>query len=313
MRSWAFAAFVCGACASDPPETLFVDHACSPDGIAADETHVYWTALCGSGAAINATSIIDGTTATLVPNEPHAYALRMDDESIYWEVVTSLDVHAIDGEIRSIPKAGGSPTVLASAQAHPEGEPGSFLVDDANVYWSNAGDSTVMMVPKVGGTAPTVLAQASYAPLIAVDTSYVYWSDGPAVHRIDKQTGQSDVVYTPSNGVHQLAARGSSVYIWSRSGADNVVYSLHVSADDFATPPTQLLTGRHDVAVPPFLVDDAHLYWLESEHVMRSDLDGNVEDWIPVGVDRDITDLASNSTDLYWSDNSSSRIYTAPK
>lgn len=313
MRPWAFVAFLSGACASDPPETIFVDNACSPSGIAADESKVYWTALCGSGAAINATSIIDGTTVPLVPNEARAVALRMDDQSLYWEVVASLDVHALDGEIKTIPKAGGVPTVLASAQAHPRAEPGYLLVDEANVYWSNAGDSTVMMVPKGGGAPPTVLAQASYAPMIAMDASYVYWSDGPAVHRIDKQTHESVLVYTPPNGVHQFTARGSNVYIWSGSGSDEVVYTLYVSADDFATPPTTLLSERRGVAVPPFLVDDTHLYWLESDHVMRGDLDGNVEDWVPVGSGGDVADLASNSTDLYWTDNSSWRIYTAPK
>ena len=91
---------LCFGCSSAPrySATLFVDQACAPDGIAADDTAVYWSALCTSGA-INRTSIADRTTTVLVPNERHAYALKADDAAVYWETISSLDPHAIDGAI----------------------------------------------------------------------------------------------------------------------------------------------------------------------------------------------------------------------
>lgn len=314
VRCWAFVA-MCFGCSSAPRRsaTVFVDQACAPDGIAADDTAVYWSALCPSGG-INRTSIADRTTTVLVPNERQAYALKADSDAVYWETISSLDPHAIDGAIATIPKAGGSPTVIASAIPHPRGDADSFLIDEANVYWSSIGDSTLMSVPKSGASPPSVLAQASASPLIAEDTAYVFWSDGPSVHRVEKQTRESTTVYQPTHGVHAIAAHGSAVFVWSGMPADETVFSLYASDDDLATSPTLLFNGRPDVAVPPTLVDESHLYWLEGSFIMRSDFDGNDEQWVELPAsDHDVTNFAANSTTLFWTNNSGSRIYAAPK
>ena len=70
---------------------------------------------------------------------------------------------------------GGTPTVLAKAQASPFG----IATDGIAVYWTNEGDGTVMKCATTGcGGAPTTIASSQKEPMgIAVDGTSVYWAN----------------------------------------------------------------------------------------------------------------------------------------
>jgi hypothetical protein len=77
-----------------------------------------------------------------------------------------------NGHIATTPIPPGPITYLATNQQIPR----ELAVDDANVYWTNFGDGTVVRVPLGGGTA-TILASGQNQPYgIAVDAANVYWT-----------------------------------------------------------------------------------------------------------------------------------------
>jgi hypothetical protein len=70
-----------------------------------------------------------------------------------------------------IPAAGGEPTVLGKS----EGEIANVALDDANVYWADRLDGSLVSIPKAGG-APHVLATDRGLPgFVAVQGDAVTW------------------------------------------------------------------------------------------------------------------------------------------
>ena len=82
------------------------------------------------------------------------------------------------GTVSRVAKVGGPVTVLASGLSGPC----RLRVADGNVYWSNDGNGgagSVMRVPVSGGV-PVTIANAQTPGGIAVDATFVYWTDSTA-------------------------------------------------------------------------------------------------------------------------------------
>jgi hypothetical protein len=107
----------------------------------------------------------------LDPGAPSGIAL--DQNYVYWTSYSS-------GKIQRIPKAGGSPQVLAAARVL--GVP-SLAVDDKAVYFSareDAGVTTyVGWIPKSGGAITTIASHLGAARRVKVSDGFVYWLVDP--------------------------------------------------------------------------------------------------------------------------------------
>lgn len=87
-------------------------------------------------------------------------SIVVDSAHVYWANG--------NGTIMSLPLAGGTPAILASAQY-----PSYLALDATHLYWTSGNDTTVNGM-RLDGTAPTVLTFGQSVPsAIAVDGTSV--------------------------------------------------------------------------------------------------------------------------------------------
>jgi hypothetical protein len=107
-----------------------------PNGIAVDDTSVYWTNSAKDGGVMKI-NVGGGTPEALADNLGQPFGIAVDDTSVYW---TNQD----DGTVRKVPLDGGAQVTLATGQAKPY----LIALDATCVYWTNALGGTVRKVAK---------------------------------------------------------------------------------------------------------------------------------------------------------------------
>jgi hypothetical protein len=114
--------------------------------VAMDATHVYWTT---AWAAVQRAPIGGGTIDVLATAQNNPGHIIVDGTSVYWTNygTTVSDGGAQDGTVMMCAKSGcnQTPTVLASAQANPQG----IAQDATALYWVNHGSFVVGAVMKL--------------------------------------------------------------------------------------------------------------------------------------------------------------------
>jgi hypothetical protein len=111
----------------------------SPDGPAFDGTNLYWTTNGAWSTPIPPPTVVmlpaTGGTPSLVASPDNPGDLAVDATAIYFT----------DGDaIEKVPKTGGTPTLLSA----PLNRPHSLVLDDASVYWIDAGDGKIEKTAK---------------------------------------------------------------------------------------------------------------------------------------------------------------------
>ncbi len=146
----------------------------NPMGLVGDTSNLYFTLasftpgnndileLCAKAGCPSPVSLATGTAQT------NAQGIAIDDSTIYF-------AEEGDGNIVSISKMNGAPTVIASGLLSPT----AVAIDATTVYFTTQGNGlggTVAKVPKAGGNV-TVIASAQRNPFaLAVDATNVYWT-----------------------------------------------------------------------------------------------------------------------------------------
>jgi hypothetical protein len=123
---------------------------------------LYW--IDGEGRLFVAPDDGSGWPTAVDPAGPAVGDLAVGATGLYYtRPSTGAIVHA--------PQGGGPPVVVASGQATPT----VLAVDDAALYWFDAGDGTIRKQSLCSGTQIT-LAQGQIASALTVDATNVYWA-----------------------------------------------------------------------------------------------------------------------------------------
>lgn len=201
------------------------------------------------GGANGGPEVLFETVANLsVCGETNAFGIVVDAHNVYF-----TDNQGTDSNVLSVPKEGGTVTVLASNVYDPSG----IAVDAAYVYFVDT--SAVRKVP-IGGGPVTALADAENAAYsaVAVDDDNVYWTNYAGLGSTMQIPKAGGPPITLDGGSHYPAGvlvTGGSVY-WT-AFSDYAIESAPVGGGPVVTIAADQPAPRWGLAA-----DDTRLYWI---------------------------------------------------
>lgn len=117
----------------------------SPEGIAVDNSYVYWVET--NAGTINKVPINGGAVTTLATGLDDPQRIVVDTNRVYWTELANRIAGA--GVIKKVPISGGQVTTLASGLNSPH----DIAIDSTNIYWTEQGtdgtDGTVKKITKL--------------------------------------------------------------------------------------------------------------------------------------------------------------------
>lgn len=217
----------------------------TPQGLAVDETHIYWQSY--SAESVHRASLTSGI--------PEVVASDLGT-SPQWLVLDAARVYfPTDGtptSVLSVPKTGGPALTHATG-----GDPNHVALDATHVYW--AAQTGVHRADKLGGDIETLSSVAGYLRGIAVDATDVYFADPStgSILKVSKLGGPEVKLVTGEANPSLDAADGTHVY-WTNYVAAGKV----ARAPKSGGPPEVLAAAQNKPAA--LVVDDSHAYWINS-------------------------------------------------
>jgi hypothetical protein len=198
----------------------------------------------------------------------YAWGIAVDDTSVY---VTALVDEENGGVLLRAPKAGGTSSILASAQSRPWG----VAVDDTQIFWMQQGATpyensdddgsltagALLALPKAGGKAKLLAGGIQVGDVLALDTESVYWHEDESIRSVSKKGGpittlESSSVHTTTSNL--IVADGQVVWAQSAGGASWTVSSV-------ATTGGTTVTLEENVAQPSSLaLLGSAVYWSDA-------------------------------------------------
>jgi hypothetical protein len=283
------------------------------EGIAVDDTYIYYTNGYGSYDSVERVPAAGGPLVTLASARNYARGIAVDQNNVYWaEELTN-------GLILQVPVGGGSVTTLASGQSMPS----QIALDPTDVYWTtwDAANSigTVSRVAIGGNTVQTLATTILNCSDLTVDGSNVYLVS-PGTLGLSNGTVASvpltggAVTTLASNRAFPRSIAVDSTNVYWTSLSDNSVWAMPKTGGT----PVLLASGPAPGAI---VVDGSNLYWANTDvifsgttatignnaSIMKMALPNGspvaitTEQTYPIGVDSPFA-LAVSNTSLFWAD-----------
>lgn len=190
--------------------------------------------------------------------------------SVYW-VDRGSDV--VDS-IHAMPVAGGAAASVYTAPSSTSPAIEDLASDGANLYWLEVAlaggkyHSQVKAMPVHGGTA-RVLADANTALfLVAVNGSYVYFSDVDSLERVPVGGGTTETVTSASTIASWAMAASSAGACWAAPGTNTV--SCEPAG---ASAPVTIATGQNNVQA--VAIAGSNVYWSTVDSPENGNGNGN--------------------------------------
>jgi hypothetical protein len=216
---------------------------------------------------------------TLAANREYPTRIRVAGPDVVWaEAAVSFDGAA---SLLTMPATGGQMRMLAQMPRYPT----DIKIVGDDVYWSTTAGSGTGNIGKVSlaNGQPRVLTSANQPFNIAVDEGFVYWTEdigGPdstqGLRKVDRQ-GVATSLVTLYGYPTNMQLVGTDIYFFNSGGTVN--------------------SGGMDSARQLVKID-------------RSG--GNVAVLLTLGTNEWVTDLAADSTHLYWTDRDTGTIKQMP-
>lgn len=174
--------------------------------------------------------------------------------------VDATDVYFMDShKVMKVPKTGGAVTTVAPAYNETYS---AVVVDDDQIYWTNYGFmGSTMRMPKAGGAAVTVAPDAYPAGMV-VTGGTMYWSamDADAIKSAPILGGPVTIVASGQNGPRWGIAANADHLFWVNEGTFPMqIWSAPL---DGSGPPVQIGVSPVDGSGQTSLVaDDVYVYF----------------------------------------------------
>jgi hypothetical protein len=257
------------------------------------------------------------------------YRIKTDGTAVYWYDYDPAG-GATGGAIKSVPVTGGTVTTIASGL---EGVNDLYL-DATTIYWTefsmaNSLAGSIKSAPKSGGAAPTVLATGTPTPGfdvffpggLAVDSTYVYWTEGVgggAIRRVPKAGGAVTDINRGNFPAGlpawvALDSTSSPTKFFFTNGGNRLLsppetakyFSMPLGGEAAGSTPTQLATTSALNAID-FVIDANNLYAADTSapgSVFSIPLNGGSEAVLQ-GSLGDPQMVAIDANNIYYQDNS---------
>jgi sugar lactone lactonase YvrE len=248
-----------------------------------------------------------GGHCEIILSEPAVEAtwLTLDSTSTYVYFTTQGSISSsIPGAVSRVPVNGGPTTVLAMG-----GIPMGVVVDSANVYWADYGQSQILVAALDGvadAGAGTVFApNESGAENLAIDANNLYWITITGEVRQKSLTG-SGAATTIGTAIEPggLALYGSNVYFTDFNNgmaAGGAVYSVPIGGSTRTTLATGLTSPQS------VFVDASGIYVGTSDSVLLIPLAGLPDGGSPTVIASGqgyIGGVVVAGSTVYWTDES---------
>jgi hypothetical protein len=160
----------------------------------------------------------------------------------------------------------GDPTELVTGSF----SPGGLAVDDAEIFWSDRNDGTILRAPLGGGT-PTVVVTGQNEPrAVALSATHVAWISASGAVRTSPRTGPQAVTVLKKGQADPTSLASSALgFYWLTP--DPTPYGW-VSFAPPGGPATDLWAGP--ASLLDLAVQAPHLYWSEQTQprILRTEL-----------------------------------------
>ncbi len=215
--------------------------------------------VCGHSCLGGACSTGFCQPIAIATGQDGAYAVVVDDTSVYWVSYTG-------NTVMKSAKDGTALTLLANTNVD---SPWNLAVDATYVYWTNLGGSIARCAKSGCGSTGQVLATNLNSPEgIAVDTAHVFWGEyqGYDVGRMSTDGGAFGYLQTNLNHAYEVAIDDASVFFTTQ----DTIGSMPKGAVTVPTGDYDAAAGFTTVASIPIggfgiAVDDTNVYWVEDD------------------------------------------------